>query len=593
MRRYGLVTGYSAVTRRWRLSGRRTRELAVVVPLVLALVALHQTDLLAEVPLWLYIVGLLGAYGCSRLASVLVPRDAPMRLLWLRALLVVGPSTFMIYLTGWGPALAVGYLAVAADQVNSCGSRALAPVLGWSLAGLAAGQLSIAAGITPTQIDEPLVHGLALLTGLAVVTSLWLFGLTSRQKEESQQTATLLLGLAEDLASATTEAEVCDRIAAAVLRLIGLDRATVSLWDPAAGGARVVATRGIPPPLLQVSRAHLFVPEDAPTVTAQVRRGKPFAIRPDDPALAGDQVLWHGVVEVLIVPVFARGQFLGVISAARSEGPARGMSGEIGARLAGIAAQTATALERVRLIAAERRVAEQLRQADRAKSEFLAMVSHELRTPISVLLGAARTLQLRGDEIETRVRADLAESIVRRAEQLDRLVADLLLSAGDVTLEPRTVDLAALVRSAAADAHTLYPGISLSAHAEDGLQVHADPYRLRQVIDNLVANAVKYAPGSPITLRAGREGDRVWLSVADRGPGMEPEHAERAFDPFFQADSSSERRVGGLGLGLHICKRIVEAHGGTIRIDTAPGDGTTVTVTLPARAPDVPAGSVG
>lgn len=564
-----------------------------MVPLTVAFIVLHETDLLADVPLWLYVVGLWGSYGLSRLASVLVPRDAPTRLLWVRALLVVGATTFMIYLTGWGPTLAIGYLSVAADQVNSCGSRAIVPVLGSSMAGVAAGQLSIAAGLAPTRIDEPLVHGLAVLTGMAVALSMWMFGLSSRQKEDSQETAMLLLGLAEDLAGATTEAEVCDRIAAAVPRLTGLDRATVTLWDPAAGGARVVATRGIPPPALEVSRSHLFAPEEAPTVAARVREGKPFVIRRDDPALAREDVLWQDAVEVLIAPVFARGRFLGVIAAARSERPARGLSGEIGARLAGIAAQTAAGLERVRLIAAERRVAEQLRQADRAKSEFLAVISHELRTPISVLLGAARTLQLRADEIDQRVRADLAESIVRRAEQLDRLVADLLLSAGEVTLEPDTVDVAALVRSAVADAQTLYPGTEICAEADGDLTVVADPYRLRQVIDNLVANAVKYAPGSPVTVRAGRDGERVWFAVADRGPGMQPEHAERAFEAFFQADSSAVRRVGGLGLGLHICKRIVEAHGGTIRIDTAPGDGTTVTVSLPPRIPGGASGAVG
>lgn len=564
-----------------------------MVPLTVAFAVLHETDLLADVPLWLYVVGLWGSYGLSRLASVLVPRDAPTRLLWVRAFLVVGATTFLIYLTGWGPTLAIGYIAVAADQVNSCGSRAIAPVLGWSMAGIAAGQLSIAAGLAPTRIAEPLVHGLAVLTGMAAALSMWLLGVSSRQREESQRTAMLLLGLAEDLAGATTEAEVCDRIAAAVPRLIGLDRATVTLWDPAVGGARVVATRGIPPPALRISEAHVFSPTDLPTVAARVREGKPFAIRPDDPVLAGEDVLWQDAMEVLIAPVFARGRFLGVISAARSEGRSRGLSGEIGARLAGIAAQTATGLERVRLIAAERRVAEQLRQADRAKSEFLAVISHELRTPIAVLLGAARTLQLRADEIDPPMRTDLAESIVRRAEQLDRLVADLLLSAGEVTLEPDTVDVAALVRSAVADAQTLHPGTDIRAEADGELAVVADPYRLRQVIDNLIANAAKYAPGSPVAVRAGRDGDRVWFAVADRGPGMRPEHAERAFEPFFQADSSSVRRAGGLGLGLHICKRIVEAHGGTIRIDTAPGDGTTVTVSLPARTPEGASGAVG
>jgi signal transduction histidine kinase len=597
----------AAAARRRGLSPARARELASVVPLTVALVALHETDLLADVPLWVYVVGLWGAYGLSRLASVLVPRDAPDRRLWLRAGMVVAATTFMIYLTGGGPTLAVGYLAVAADQVNSCGSRILRPVLVWSLLGLAAGQGAIAAGLAPTRIDEPLVHGLAVLTGLAVTTAMSLFGLTTHQKEDSQRTATLLLALAEDLAGATTEAEVCDRIAAAVPRLIGLERATVTLWDPAAGAARVVATRGVPPPNLAVARAHAFRPEELPRIADRVRAGRPFAVRRDDPDFAEEPVLWQDATEVLVAPITARGQFLGVISAARTEGRPQGLSGEIGARLAGIAAQAAAALERARLIAAERRVAEQLRRTDRAKSEFLAVVSHELRTPIAVMLGAARTLQWRAGEIDERTRHDLAESIVRRAEQLGRLVSDLLLSAGDISLELDDVDVAGLIRSAVADARALYPDAEITAELVPGgpggdggdggdppaLFVRADPYRLRQVLDNLIGNARKYAPDSPVVVRAGRDGDRVWFAVADRGPGMDAEHAERAFEPFFQADSSSVRRAGGLGLGLHICRRIVEAHGGTIRLDTAPGAGTTVTVTLPARAPGAPAAAVG
>lgn len=552
-----------------------------MVPLTVAFVVLRQTGLLADVPLLLYVAGLWGSYGISRLASVLVPRDAPDPMLWVRAGLVVAVTTFMIYLTGWGPMLTVGYLALAADQVNSCGSRAVRPLLVWSLAGIAAGQGAIAVDLAPSNIEAPLVHGLAVLAGLAVATAMSLFGLSTRQKENSQQTAMLLLELAEDLAGATTEAEVCDRIVGAVPRLIGLERATVTLWDPTAGVARVVATRGIPPGRAAIARSHAFDPSSLPAVAELVRAGRPFALRRDDPAIAGEPVLWQDAVEVVVAPIFARNEFLGVISAARARGRPQGISGEIGARLAGIAAQAAAALERARLIAAERRVAEQLRQADRAKSEFLAVVSHELRTPISVMLGAARTLQLRGADIDDDTRRELAWSIARRAEQLDRLVADLLLSAGDVSLEPEDVDLAGLARSAAADARALDPELEIRLEASEPVAVRADPYRLRQVLDNLIANARKYAPGSPVLVRVGRNGDRAWLSVVDHGPGMAPEHAERAFEPFFQADSSSARRAGGLGLGLHICRRIVEAHGGTIRIDTAPGAGTTVTVTLP------------
>src|SRR5439155_4216322 len=119
----------------------------------------------------------------------------------------------------------------------------------------------------------------------------------------------------------------------------------------------------------------------------------------------------------------------------------------------------------------------------------------------------------------------------------------------------------------------------------DPVPVVADVHRVRQVVDNLLTNAVKYAPGSAGRVEARSEGETVSLIVADQGPGMSTEHAARAFEPFYQGSAPVNRGAGGVGLGLHIARRIVEAHGGSIRIDSRPGQGTTIRLVLPSAQP--------
>jgi signal transduction histidine kinase len=315
----------------------------------------------------------------------------------------------------------------------------------------------------------------------------------------------------------------------------------------------------------------------------------PRVFRADDEdgdAFIRDAQRSFGLVETIAVPITTGEQVLGVVCVARSEGPARGLSPALLARLEGLADQAAVALENARRLEQERAATDQLREADRLKSEFLAVVSHELRTPLSVMMGAARTLQWRGDGLETATRADLVESVVRRGEQLDRLVQDLLEASGDIKLEVAPVDLAAVVRMAVSDAAGLYPGAPIRCNANgDAVTVVADGFRVRQVVDNLLGNAAKYAPGATIEVDVGCTDRGGWLCVADAGLGMTADQVERAFDPFYQADSSAVRKVGGLGLGLHICRRIVHAHGGDIWIESQPGQGTRVKLSLPAEGP--------
>ena len=566
----------------WR---ERRRELLQVIPVLIALVTLREADVIADTPVWGYVLVLIAAYLGSSVVGALIEDDAPTRHLWWRAAVVVAGVTASIYVTGLGPMLAIGYVAVAADQIRTAGARAARPVLVWSLVGMVVGQSAVALDIAPSVVADDRSHGLAILAMLALVPTILLFSMVAGARERSEQTAARLLQLAGDLARATTVHEVCTRVATAVADVVKLDRAAVFLLDPETGRMSTAAVHGYPSPLAEALSSLDFGPEDAPVLLELVARPRIAQVTPDaeDPFVrAGFERF--GAVESFLAPVVgSSGQVLGVLTADRMTGPTTGLSPDLSDRLQGLAGQASIALDNVRLLDQERSVADQLRESDRMKSEFLAVVSHELRTPLSVMMGAARTLQWRSEDLDPTMREELIDSVVRRGEGLNRLVEDLLQASTQIKLEVAAVDLAALVRTAVADAQSIHPDRELRWIApEQPVVLPIDAVRIRQVVDNLVENATKYAPGGTISVEVGWIGEDGYLCVADAGPGLPADQSDRAFDAFFQGDSSAVRKVGGLGLGLHICRRIVDAHGGRIWMESAPGEGTRVKVRLPA-----------
>ncbi len=218
---------------------------------------------------------------------------------------------------------------------------------------------------------------------------------------------------------------------------------------------------------------------------------------------------------------------------------------------------------------------------------FIADASHELRTPVTTIRGYAELY--RTGALDRK--AELAEAM-RRTEQeavrMGTLVEDLLhlarLDQGR-PLERAPVDLAAVAADAVLDAQAVAPDRTLAVDGPTELVVQGDEGRLRQVTANLVGNALVHAPGARVDVKLARRGDSAVLEVADDGPGMAPADAAKAFERFYRADASRQRHRGGSGLGLAIVEATVRAHGGTVAIDTAPGEGTTVRVELPLAAP--------
>jgi signal transduction histidine kinase len=231
-----------------------------------------------------------------------------------------------------------------------------------------------------------------------------------------------------------------------------------------------------------------------------------------------------------------------------------------------------------------------IRRLESVRRDFVANVSHELRTPLSVVSGFAETLRA-DDDIPPAQRRRFAEAITSSAHRMQRIVDDLLdlsrIESGGWLPNPADTDVAA----AAADALSALrepaerKGVALVIES-DAARVHADPTALRQVLVNLVENAVRYTPaGGRVTVLTRHGEGGVWLDVRDTGIGIPAEHLPRVFERFYRVDPARSREAGGTGLGLSIVRHLVEAHGGSVRAESAPGRGTTVS----AFFPDAPA----
>jgi two-component system OmpR family sensor kinase len=227
---------------------------------------------------------------------------------------------------------------------------------------------------------------------------------------------------------------------------------------------------------------------------------------------------------------------------------------------------------------------EQRANEDRLR-RFIADASHELRTPVAAIRGFADLYRAGGLD-EPGVLADAMRRIGGESVRMAGLVEDLLLLARldeGRPLEARPVDLSAVLRDAAFDTSATHPNRLVRAEVVDDLTVVGDDARLRQVVANVVHNALTHGgPDATVTVRGRRQGDLCVVEVADDGAGMEPQQASHAFDRFWRADQARTRHANGAGLGLSIVRAITEAHGGRVALDSAPGHGTTVRVVLPA-----------
>lgn len=266
----------------------------------------------------------------------------------------------------------------------------------------------------------------------------------------------------------------------------------------------------------------------------------------------------------------------------------------LGSLEAGMRAQGELAL-RADQIAAQEREVERMRSLDRLRADFIASTSHELRTPLTVMRGYVDVLGEHWEDLDDTGRQEMLAKAASGLVRLERLVADLLLisrlEAGMLSLHAGPVDVRGLAEEVAAEVAAAYPGQVITVEATPVPPVIVDRERLRQIITNLVDNAVKYSPvGAGVDLRIGERHGDVAVAVIDHGPGIEPTAMEQLFRRFGTAGSTPRPGAMATGLGLYISKALAEAMGSRIELESAPGVGSTFTLLL-ARQPATQAGN--
>lgn len=314
-----------------------------------------------------------------------------------------------------------------------------------------------------------------------------------------------------------------------------------------------------------------------------VVRGGPSGSDPAAPESLVLPTVWRTVYSV---PILGDAGPVGVLSCYVDRPPRT--PDDLPGRLRSLAALASLAMRNAAAYQREHSAVQALRDLDTLKDDFLSTVSHELRTPLTVVQGFATTLRSRWEDLPDDRRRDLVTRIEGQAASLHERIGDLLdfsrLQSGGLTLQPESMDLGRVASETVSRLEpTLGPrAVEIEIPAETS--VWADPVALAQVLENLLVNAARYSPPeTTVTVRGIEDGEGTTeVAVVDRGIGIPPDELDRIFERFYRGPGEEVRRVRGTGVGLAIVKEFVEAQGGTVRVESAPDEGSTFTVRLPS-----------
>ncbi len=410
----------------------------------------------------------------------------------------------------------------------------------------------------------------------------------TEQKRAANRTA-LLQTLTAAFSESLTPAQVASAVLTHGLNALGAHAGSVALLSNGGGELEILDAVGFPPERIEKWR-RFPVTSVAPLAEA-VRTGEMVLIESLQaresryPELSALQAV-NNSQALAAVPLIVEGRITGAMGMTFRE--IQGFEEDDRAFMLAIARLCAQAIERARLYQAERRMRAEAEEANRTKDEFLATLSHELRTPLTAMLGWTRMLRM--EMLDEATSAHALETVERNAKAQAQLIEDLLdvsrIITGKLRLDVRPMELLPVIEAAidavrpAADAKNIELQTALDPLA--GL-VSGDPNRLQQIVWNLLSNAVKFTNrGGQVKIGLERVDSHVEISVSDTGQGITPDFLPYVFDRFRQADGSTTRLHGGLGLGLAIVRHLVELHGGTVRAQSSgEGQGATFNVQLP------------
>jgi len=273
---------------------------------------------------------------------------------------------------------------------------------------------------------------------------------------------------------------------------------------------------------------------------------------------------------------------IGVLILIRFGGPP--FSGREVHRVEFVADHVAHLLEREKMLSTMEKIEDSQRMW-KMQEDFVATVSHDLRTPLGFIKGYTTTLLREDTEWDVPTYREFLGIIDEEADRLQALIDNLLdssrLQSGTLQMQFQKVNLDVILRDMIQRTQLSELNIKIVLDIKGaGLRVKADPMRLGQVFDNLLSNASKYAPGSEVVVKLRKEGGRAHISVSDRGPGIEDEHLEKIFQRFYRVPETQLKERGS-GLGLYICREIIQAHDGEIYAESEVGEGTTFHIYLP------------
>jgi PAS domain S-box-containing protein len=410
---------------------------------------------------------------------------------------------------------------------------------------------------------------------------------SERELQRRYEQLQVLYRMTDAVARAGAVEEIYDEALTALEGGVGARRASVLLFDPD-GVLRFKAWRGISDGYRAAVEGHTpwtpDTPDPKPITVADVAAEDGLG------AQLQATILGEGIRALAFFPLATRGRLLGKFMVYHSE-PHDFTAEEV--KLAQtIASHVAFAIARRRDDEEIRRLYAAAKEANEAKSEFLAIMSHELRTPLNAILGYTDLLTLGIPQPLPGESREQAARIGTSARHLLRIIEQILafsrIEAGHEEVSAEPVELCELVRETAALIEPLAEQKSLRFDVDlpDGpLRTVTDAGKLRQILLNLLSNAVKFTDDGGVGIEMRDAGGAAEFTVRDTGIGIAPAHLERVFEPFWQADRSRTRQAGGTGLGLSVTRRLAELLGGTVAASSVPGEGTTFRVTLPLAAP--------